>query len=104
MQNIQQEKNIIDLQNEDLKIEQTLSKRKDIHDNLFKTFTVDQGLLDMALKENENLKDSLLNLQLEMDLKQKSLEKKEEELQKLRDKKKFIENRVAYSYSFIFLI
>jgi len=91
---LMQEKNISELQNDDLKIEQTLQKRIENHERLQKTFNVDQGLYENNLKENESLKETISNLKLEIELKNKNLSQKKEELNEKKDQKKSIETRV----------
>ena len=82
------------MQNDDLKIEQTLQKRIDNHERLQKTFNVDQGLYENNLKENQYLKETISNLKLEIVLKNKNLSQKNGELQEMKDQKKSIESRV----------
>ena len=91
---IVQHNKISELQNEDLKLEQTLNKRSDNHERLLKTLTVDEGLYENILKENESLKDTISNINLEVNLKTKNLNQKKADLDELLDIKKSIENRV----------
>jgi len=89
-----QEKNISELQNDDLKLETTLQKRSDNRERLQKTLSVDQGLLDNTLKENDGLKDTISNFKLELEITNRNLGKQTGNLQELLSKKKFIEHRV----------
>lgn len=88
------EQKIHELQNEDLKFEQNLSKRKTNYERLYETFTVDHEIYEKIVMEKDRLCENVSNQKLELDLKTKNLESKKKDLEKLHYAKKSIENSV----------
>ena len=91
-----QEKTIAELQREDLNLETILNKRSENNERLQKTLNVDQSLLDTALKENQSLKENISGLRFDLEFKSKNLDVKREDLERLIEMKKNIENRVRF--------
>ena len=91
-----QEKTISELQRDDLNLETILNKRSENNERLQKTLNVDQSLLDTALKENQSLKETISGLRFDLEFKSKNLDVKREDLERLLEKKKNIENRVIF--------
>ena len=91
-----QEKTISELQRDDLNLETILNKRSENNERLQKTLNVDQSLLDTALKENQSLKENISGLRFDLEFKSKNLDVKREDLERLIEMKKNIENRVRF--------